>query len=128
MNKYIAELFQNATGETKKAGEAFLQEGTPGTLMYVLRAGEVAIEVGGRVVECVGPGSVIGEMALFDDAPRSASAVALTDCDVVAIDRRRFLFLVQETPFFALGIMRVMAERLRAMNRPPAPQIAMGAT
>lgn len=118
MNKIIG-LFQNADGEKRKAGEQLFQEGDQGTVMYVLRAGEVAIDVGGKTVENVSPGGLIGEMALLDNAPRSAGATALTDCDVVPIDQRRFLFLVQETPFFALEVMRVMARRLRAMNQSP---------
>ncbi|HEU5100134.1 MAG TPA: Crp/Fnr family transcriptional regulator [Roseiflexaceae bacterium] len=60
-----------------------------------------------------GPGGIVGEMALIDDRPRSATAVAATDCRLVPIDERRFTFLVQQTPMFALAVMRVMAERLR---------------
>ncbi len=59
---------------------------------------------------------MIGEMALIDHLPRSASARATTDAKLVPIDQRRFLFLVQETPFFAIHVMKVMADRLRRMN------------
>ena len=52
-------------------------------------------------------------MALIDHSPRSATARAQTDCKVALIDERRFMFLVQETPFFALRVMGVMANRLR---------------
>jgi CRP-like cAMP-binding protein len=52
-------------------------------------------------------------MALIDLGPRSASAVAVTDCELVSIEKRRFWYLVQETPYFAETVMRVMAERLR---------------
>jgi len=67
-------------------------------------------------VETVEEGGLLGEMSLVDDRERSASAVALVDCELVPIDEKRFLFLVQETPFFALEVMRTMARRLRAMN------------
>ena len=66
-----------------------------------------------RQLEEVGPGTIFGEMALIDLGPRSASAVAVTDCELVSIEKRRFWFLVQETPYFAETVMRVMAERLR---------------
>jgi CRP-like cAMP-binding protein len=56
---------------------------------------------------------MFGEMALIDREPRSATAVAETDCELVVIDKRRFWFLVQETPYFAEIVMRVMADRLR---------------
>ena len=52
-------------------------------------------------------------MELIDREPRSASAVAATGCELVSIEKRRFWFLVQETPYFAETVMRVMAERLR---------------
>ena len=56
---------------------------------------------------------MFGEMALIDREPRSATAIAETDCELVVIDKRRFWFLVQETPYFAEIVMRVMADRLR---------------
>jgi CRP-like cAMP-binding protein len=55
-------------------------------------------------------------MALIDHAARSATAIAKTDCEVVPVDERRFLFLVQEHPLFAQHVMRVMANRLRRMS------------
>ena len=56
-------------------------------------------------------------MALIDDRPRSATAIAKTDCQLAAIDENRFMFMVENTPFFALEIMRVMAHRLLHMDR-----------
>ena len=61
----------------------------------------------------LGPEDVFGEMALIDNSPRSLTAVAITDTTLATIDRHRFLFLVQETPTFAIDVMTVMAERLR---------------
>jgi hypothetical protein len=84
--------------------------------MFVVVDGRVDLLVKGHLVEELGPGGVLGEMALIDSVPRSASAVAKTDCKLVAIDQKRFTFLVQQTPHFALQIMRVIADRLRRMN------------
>ena len=61
----------------------------------------------------VEPGGVLGELALVDKGPRSATAVAKTDCKIAPVDERRFTFLVQEHPYFAKHIMSVMANRLR---------------
>lgn len=113
----VSGLFANAACEVVKSGAILFEEGTPGTTMYIVRTGQVAIQIGGRTVEQVGAGGIIGEMALIDNATRSATAVAVSECEVVPVDQRRFLFLVQETPFFALEVMQVMANRLRAMNR-----------
>ena len=99
------------------AGSTILEEGRPGKLMYVVKEGTADILVGGKVVATVGPGEVFGEMSLIDDrAPRSAAVVARTDCELVPVDEKRFLFLVQQTPYFAIQVMRVIAERLRRMN------------
>lgn len=81
--------------------------------MYVVLEGEVRISSNGTQLEVLGPGGAFGEIALIDKAPRSADAVAVTDCRVVPISESHFQYLVQETPFFSLQIMRVMAERLR---------------
>jgi CRP/FNR family transcriptional regulator, cyclic AMP receptor protein len=61
----------------------------------------------------LGPDETFGEMAIVDSSPRSATVVAVTDTKLAVIDRRMFLFLVQETPMFALQVMSNMAERLR---------------
>jgi CRP-like cAMP-binding protein len=86
--------------------------------MYALVEGEVEISVASRVLETAGPGALIGEMALIENAPRSATAQAITDCVVVPVPQKEFLFLVQEHPTFAIQVMRVMAERLRRMDHP----------
>jgi CRP-like cAMP-binding protein len=67
-------------------------------------------------VETVGEGGIIGEMGLIDRGPRSATAIAKTDCKLVPLNEQRFTFMVQETPNFALQVMRIMADRLRRMD------------
>ena len=107
-------LFRHATdAQSYAAGQTIFQEGQPGDFMYVVQEGEIKIFYQGQEIDAAGPGGIIGEMALIDDRPRSATAVAATDCKLVAIDERRFAFLVQQTPLFALTVMRVMADRLR---------------
>ena len=111
------ELFRNETDVGHfAAGDTIFREGDAGDAMYAVLEGTVEIRLSkGGVVESVGPGGVIGEMALIDQSPRAASAVALTDCRLARIPEKRFLFMVRETPYFALQIMRVMADRLRRM-------------
>jgi len=78
-----------------------------------LRSGEVVIEKAGRVVATLSRGSMFGEMALIDGSPRSATARAKTDCEVSVIGQETFLFLIHETPFFAMAVMRTLVDRLR---------------
>jgi len=96
-----------------QAGQPIFSEGEAGDVMYAVVEGEVQIVLRGQVLETIGEGGIFGELALLDDRPRSASAVAGTDCKVAVIDLKRFGVLIQQTPFFAVEVMRVMAERLR---------------
>ncbi len=110
----LAELFRHETDlEPLAAGQTLFKEGDSGELMYVLMAGTAEISVNGRVVEYAEAGAIIGEMAMIDDGPRSATVVAKRDCKVLPVDRKRFNFLVQQTPNFAQHVMRVIADRLR---------------
>ncbi len=96
-----------------KAGETIFDQGELADVMYVVREGEVDIVVGDKVVETVGVGGIFGEMALIDNSPRSASCVARTDCKIIPVNQHWFVYMVQETPYFALQVMGIMAERLR---------------
>ena len=112
-----AELFRKETDTLQLApGDFLFREGDKGDKMYVLLEGEIDISLGDFVLEAAGPGALIGEMALIDDAPRTANAVAKTVCRLAQIDRRRFHFLVQQTPHFATHVMKTLADRLRHMN------------
>jgi CRP-like cAMP-binding protein len=112
----IETLLQDATCETFTAGQNIFELGDTGGVMYVLMEGEVDIIVRDQVYDTVSAGGILGEMALIDSRPRSAAAVAKTDCKVVPINEERFIQLVSDEPAFALQVMRVMVERLRYMN------------
>lgn len=110
----LAELFQHESDLLAlSAGQTLFNEGEKGDEMFVLMSGSIMILVNTRLVETAQAGAIVGEMAMVEDAPRSATVVAKTDCTLFAIDRHRFKFLVQQTPNFALHVMRVIAERLR---------------
>jgi CRP/FNR family transcriptional regulator, cyclic AMP receptor protein len=69
------------------------------------------------VVERLGPGGIFGEMALVDgDHIRAGSVKATSDCRVARVDDRRFRYMVERSPFFAIEVMRAMAHRLRRTN------------
>jgi CRP/FNR family cyclic AMP-dependent transcriptional regulator len=101
---------------TFEAGRVLFKKGDPGQDLYVVKSGEIQVLDGNHVLETVTAGGIIGEMALVDGSPRSATARAITETVVIPIDERRFLFMVQQTPFSAIRVMRVMTMRLRAMN------------
>ena len=98
------------------AGERIFGRGERGSLMYAILEGAVDIVLKGRHIETVGVGGVFGEMALIDEEPRSAEAIAHVQTHVVEIDRDSFLALVQLSPEFALDVMRDLTRRLRHMD------------
>jgi CRP/FNR family transcriptional regulator, cyclic AMP receptor protein len=99
-----------------KAGEFIFHRGDQGKSMYVVLEGKVRIVIGKKTLSVIHEGDIFGDMALIDNAARSANARALTDCAVVAIDAYAFRFLVEKHPEFALDMLRVMANRIRVMN------------
>jgi CRP-like cAMP-binding protein len=110
-------VFTNAQKTlTVPAGDVVFREGEAGTDMYGVIDGEIELRSAGDLVYSVGPGEIFGEMALVDHSPRSANATATSDTTLAVIDRRLFLFLITETPTFALEVMSTMAGRLRAYD------------
>ena len=98
-------------------GGVLFQAGDPGDSMFVVLEGALEIRIGDKVVENAVRGAIIGEMALIDQSPRGATVVAKENSRLVKIDQRRFHFLIQQNPFFATHVMKVLADRLRQMNK-----------
>jgi CRP/FNR family transcriptional regulator, cyclic AMP receptor protein len=94
-------------------GDVIFKHGDQGSSMYAIIDGRVEIRKSDAAVADLGPADVFGEMALLDGKPRSATAIAASDCTVAAIDSARFAHLVQETPYFAIRLLQIMAERIR---------------
>jgi len=110
-------LFRNSENfRSYQPGDVVFREGEIGSEMFAIRGGKVELRLGEKVLDTLEEDEIFGEMALVDGQPRSATAVAVTECQLVPIDTRRFLFLVQQTPHFALQIMSLLAFRLRRMD------------
>jgi CRP-like cAMP-binding protein len=100
-----------------KAGGTIFRQGEDAQELFVIKSGEVRIQLGNRTITELHADDIFGEMALIDNEPRSASAIAITDVQLVPVTEKQFLFLVSQTPYFALKVMRVLAQRLRATNK-----------
>jgi CRP-like cAMP-binding protein len=105
-----------APSRTYKAGEVIFREGDPAQEMFVVKTGTVEIRLGNRLLDTLVERSIFGEMALIDQGPRSATAIAATDATVVPVAEKQFLLMVSRTPYFALNVMRVLVQRLRTSN------------
>ena len=113
--------FRNLFGEAEEAirlepGNSLFEKGDAAHAMYVVRSGAIQVHDGKTVFETVGPGGVIGEMAIVDGSPRSAAARAQVASEVIPVDQKRFLAMIERTPYFAIRIMHVLTERLRHTN------------
>jgi CRP-like cAMP-binding protein len=97
-------------------GQVIFASGDAGREMYIVRTGSVDLRIGDTLLETVGPGGILGELALVDPAPRSATAVAGPDCSLVRVDAASFNDLVRRVPGLGLEVMKVMARRLRKAN------------
>jgi CRP-like cAMP-binding protein len=117
-----ANLFKHETDTTDlAAGGILFSEGDPGDCMFVLLEGAMDVIVGGETVESSSRGALLGEMALIDNSPRGATVVATAPSRLARVDERRFNFIIQQNPFFAKHVMKVLVDRLRQMNRIHAP-------
>jgi len=101
---------------TIASGESIVVEGSPGTEMFLLRRGRARVQVKGETLDELEGGDIFGEMALIDQSPRGATVTAVEECEVIPIDERLFIVLVQRSPYFGIEVMRILAGRLRAMN------------
>jgi len=96
-----------------RQGETIFKAGDPADCMYAVIDGTIEIRLQGVSTEMITSGGVFGEMGLIDAHPRSAEAIAVSDCSLAVISEKRFLRLVELMPQFALQMMRVITQRLR---------------
>jgi CRP-like cAMP-binding protein len=112
------QIFQkNCQPHTFKAGEVIFNQGEPGDVMYGIIEGEVQFSVDGKIAESLKAGDVFGEGAIVHPKhQRRSTATAKTDCQLVILDKERFMFAVQQTPMFALEVMRSYSDRLNRLR------------
>ena len=94
------------------AGETIIREGEPGTTLYIVVEGRVEVQVVGIAVATVGPGGIVGELAVLTGQPHSATVVARTTTWLTPIDGRHVAHLVQTSPYFAPQLLEQLSERL----------------
>lgn len=100
-----------------KQGATIFKEGDQASELYVIQNGSVRIQLGNRLLSTLYFNDIFGEMALIEGGTCSASAIAATEVTLVTLSETQFLFLVSQTPNFALQVMRAIARRLRTANK-----------
>ena len=116
--KLLAELVEHLPHPPAHThvNKVIMKEGDGGVFMYVVVDGVVSISVKDHVVGRIAAGGIFGEMALIDQSPRTATATAETDCELLSINRNVFLNMVKTNPGFAVALLKGLADRLRLMT------------
>ena len=106
----VAELADEADAD---AGAELTDQGRPGQEAFVILDGEAGIYIGGKQVNELGPGELVGEMSLIDHNPRTADVRALTPMKLLAFDSGHFRRLLDEMPDALIRVMERLIERKR---------------
>lgn len=99
------------------AGDVLCKEGAVGREAFVLLGGTASVKRGSRKIATVGPGACIGELALLDPGPRTATVVADTDLDVLVLAPGEFFALLDEVPTIARKLLTTLAGRVRELDK-----------
>jgi CRP-like cAMP-binding protein len=111
------EILKNHPDQTYQAGETVFAEGQRGDVMYGVIEGELEVYVDGKMVETIEAGEVFGVGALVqNEALRATTVIAKTEAKLASLDRQRFMFAVQQTPMFALAVMKSYSDRFRRLK------------
>ena len=118
-NEIDMRMFAQRVGATVtfSAGSTVFNKGDLGSCMYIVQSGLIEMLIGDKVIEICGPNEAIGFMSMVDGAPRSSTARVKEACELSLIDQRKFRFMVDEVPNFALYIMGAMARRIGGMSQ-----------
>jgi|LNFM01.1.fsa_nt_gb CRP-like cAMP-binding protein len=114
-NANVARLFFHTHGKPRSvaAGTVLFTENAAGRSMFFLASGEVALARGGKPLDVIKAGEVLGEMSVFTGEPRSATATARSAIEVIELEASAFSSAIQQAPEFALMLLAIMIKRLR---------------
>jgi len=118
--KQLREVSSLATRLDEPAGTQLTKEGRVGNEFIIVLEGEIEVRRGDEVVATRGPGSYVGEIALIDNRPRTATVIAKTPVVIEVIGRREFRTLLADAPELQTEIMNTMAQRLAELEAPVA--------
>ncbi len=105
-----------AREERKRKGENIFAKDDLGNCLYIICEGDVSIHIDGKELSALHSRDILGELALLDPEPRSATATALTDCLLLRIDQAEFNELIEDRPEVAQGILTILSRRIRSQN------------
>jgi CRP-like cAMP-binding protein len=107
--------------QTFSAGEVLFREGEPGDRVFFIMQGRVKVHQthsDGHEQELaqLGDSDIVGEMAVLDERPRSATVTALEDTDVMVVEKANFLASMEQQPQLAIRFLKLLSERIHRLN------------
>ena len=99
------------------AGTMIVDQGQMGREAFIILDGEVSVRRGGRKINTLGTGDVVGELSLLDHGPRTASVICETDCTLFVLDQRHFRQVIEDQPAIAFKLLGTLASRIRELDR-----------
>jgi CRP-like cAMP-binding protein len=114
--KEIEEVGRLAEEIDVPAGRALMREGQTGQEFFVIVRGSVVVERGGRTIRTLGPGDFLGEIALVDDGPRTATATTESDAALLVVAHREFHSLMDQFPSVRECVLQALATRVRQLE------------
>ena len=118
-DKELKDIASLADESKLSAGHVLIKEGAVGEEAFVIIDGTAEVTLRGEKLGKLGPGDAVGEMALLDVSPRSATVTALTDMKVFVLEPRSFGELLNRHPSVGRLMMTALARRLRELEEAP---------
>ena len=117
LNKKQLQLIAKSSDEVSlAAGDVLVDQGQTGREAFLLLAGQVTVKRNGRKVATLGPGDCVGELALLDHGPRTATVVADGDMTLFVLGARQFAGVIDEVPALSRKVMAYLATRIRELD------------
>jgi CRP-like cAMP-binding protein len=115
--KDLARIAKVAEEVSFKSGKMLIEQGQPGREAFIILKGKATVRRNGKKLASVGAGAMVGELALLDHGPRTASVVCDTDCDVLVISQRHFHGVLTDVPVLSHKLLSTLATRVRDLDR-----------
>lgn len=116
-NKDLEKIARAGDEVRMPAGSLILDQGQTGREAFVVLDGTVVVRRNGKKIDTLGRGAVVGELALLDHGPRTATVICETDCVLLILDQRHFMGILDEVPTLAHKLLATLAGRIRDLDR-----------
>lgn len=113
----LGQVAKAGTEITKPAGAIIAEQGQLGREAFVILEGRVDVKRGGRKITSLGKGDIVGELALLDHGPRTATVECVNECTFFVLDQRQFRETIEGHPAIAIKLLGTLAERIREFDR-----------